>query len=88
MGMRRLEKLMEEEVNSGLQGIRRKKSCRAKWVDNGTKNSFSVVFNEGYKFQVWKQYPVFVVSLNFLSLIFYYIIVYLFICLSLYLHSP
>lgn len=78
--MRGFEKLMEEEVNSG---IRRKKRRRAKWKD-----SLSVIFNEGYKFQVWKQYPVFIVFLNFLSLISYYmVIVYLFICLSLYQDS-
>lgn len=87
MGMRRLEKLMEVEVNSGVTRHQKKEKQYSKmgWQ-----------WNEEYFFRhfQWKLYIssleaifVFVDSLNCLSLTSYYtIIFYIFICL--YLHSP
>lgn len=59
MGIRRLEKLMEEDANRGvIKASEEEKRHRTKWAGNRTKNSLSVIFNEGCKLQVWKQYPV------------------------------
>lgn len=59
MEMRKLEKLMEEDVNRGvIRHQKKKKRHGTKWDGNGTKNSLSVILNESCKLQVRKQYPV------------------------------